>query len=333
VLDGSGGASELDWQGVESWQPDQGQLWVHLDPGQPMAMKWLRERSGLSSSVLAELLRDDLQPRIEELGNGTAVLSLRGLMPDISTASSVRTRLHVWIEPTRLVSLCGRALPGAEAARQSLASGHGPKDLSGLLVSMAAWLGTSLRQAATALEEPVANLEYTTQHGLDDTSTQLRELRGRVTALRRVLAPVKVLVDRTLALDDAWFVRDHGADWKRLSDQARDTDALLQSLYDRLAAVHDYVTERLSRQMNSVLYRLTVFSTILLPITAISGLLGMNVGVAGASYRFMGGSLAFVLVVAGLAVLAWFEYRFMRLRNLLPKMGKPPAASAQAWSR
>jgi Mg2+ and Co2+ transporter CorA len=146
-----------------------------------------------------------------------------------------------------------------------------------------------------------------------------------VTALRRVLAPVKVLVDRTLLLDDAWFVRDHGVDWRRLSDQARDTDALLQSLYDRLAAVHDFVTERLSRQMNSVLYRLTVFSTILLPVTAITGLLGMNVGVAGASYRFMGGSLAFVLVVTALVVLALFEYRFMRIRNLLQKMGQPPA--------
>lgn len=317
LLDGKGGATELDWSGIARWQAEQGPLWVHIDPRHPEALGWLRERSQLSTAVFHDLLREDLQPRIEDLGAGVLIASLRGLGPDLDLTSSKRTRLHIWMDPTRLISLCERALPGAHRARSEFSARQGPLDLSALLVSMTAGLALSLRQQAIQLEAPVAELEYMAETTLGDTSATLRELRGRVTGLRRILAPFKVVVDRTLTLEDSWVVRARLRDWQHLADDVRDSDVLLQSLNDRLVAVRDYVGERLARTMNTVLYRLTIFSTILLPLTAITGLLGMNVGVPGASYPFMGNAWAFVLVTLALGVLAWFEYRFMRKRHLL----------------
>jgi zinc transporter len=316
-LDGKGGALALDWRGVESWRPEQGPLWVHVDPREPRAMSWLRERSGLSAATVDELLRDDLQPRIEELSDGAVVASLRGVASDLERAGATRTQIHLWVNPTRLISICERALPRLEGLRRAYAEQRGPSDLPGLVAAMAEALLASLRQGALQLEAPSADIEYAAEVGRADTSASLRELRNRVAAIRRLLAPFKVLVERTLALEACWLVQGRLKEWRRLADQLRDTDALLQSLYDRLLAVHDYIGERLSRDMNAILYRLTIFSTILLPITAVTGLLGMNVGVAGASYRFMGGSLAFVAVVVVLVVLAWLEYHFMRKRRLL----------------
>lgn len=324
LLDGQGGARELDWPGVEGWHPEQGQLWIHVDPGHPRGLSWLRDRSGISPSTVDELLREDLQPRMEELSDGAVVSSLRGVAPDLERASSARTQLHLWVDPTRLVSLCERALPGVEALRQRYTAQRGPVDLPRLLVAMAGGLAASLRQEALQLEATLADVEYAAEGGRADASALLRGLRGRVTLLRRILAPFKVLVDRTLALESCWLVQSRLDEWRRLADQLRDSDALLQSLHERLIAVHDFVGERLSRDMNAILYRLTIFSTILLPITAITGLLGMNVGVAGASYRFMGSSLAFVVVVIVLVLLAWVEYRFMQKRHLLlPRPNKP----------
>jgi zinc transporter len=322
-LDGKGGAAELDWQGIERWRPEQGQLWVHIDPSHPEALGWLRERSQLSTTVFHELLRDDLQPRIEDFGDGVLIASLRGLGPDLELTSANRTELHVWVDPTRLISLCERSLPGAHRAQRQYSAGQGPTDLSALLVSMTAGLALSMRQHAIQLEAPVAELEYKAETKRGDTSATLRELRGCVTGLRRILAPFKVVVDRTVMLKDSWIVRDRPRDWQRLADDVQDTDVLLQSLNDRLAAVHDYVGECLARTMNAVLYRLTIFSTILLPLTVITGLLGMNVGVAGASYRFMDNSSAFILVTLLLGLLAWLEYRFLRKRHLLPKHDEP----------
>jgi zinc transporter len=35
VLDGRGGGREIGWDGVRSWQPSDGLLWVHLDYTKP----------------------------------------------------------------------------------------------------------------------------------------------------------------------------------------------------------------------------------------------------------------------------------------------------------
>lgn len=202
------------------------------------------------------------------------------------------------------------------------------------MVAMAAGLALSLREAAAELEAAGAELEYATATGSADTSARLSELRRRVAVSRRILASLAVLSERAMTLRDSWLLHGTLKDWRRIADDLGDSNALLQSLHDRLVSVHDFVGERLSRRMNAVLYRLTVFSTILLPITAITGLLGMNVGVPDASYRFLGSSLAFVLVVVFLCILGWLEYWYMRRRRLLlPKLDELPRPAAAQRGR
>lgn len=69
--------------------------------------------------------------------------------------------------------------------------------------------------------------------------------------------------------------------------------------------------------MNDILYVLTIVSTIMLPLTFITSLFGMNIGLAGASYLGMSSTLAFLAVCAVLAILAWLQYRFFARRDLL----------------
>jgi Mg2+ and Co2+ transporter CorA len=228
-----------------------------------------------------------------------------------------------------MITVCDRLLPGVQRARALYEQERGPRDLQALIITMAGGLSASLHAAAAKLEAAVADLEYISEGGSVDTSAQLGALRRDVATARRTLAPFKVLAERILTLQHSWLLRDALDKWQRIVDVLRDTDALLQSLHERLISVHDLVDERLSRRMNAVLYRLTIFSTILLPITAITGLFGMNVGVHGASYRFMDGSMAFVLVAIALCLFGWLEYRFMRSRHLLlPSLGELPAQSA-----
>lgn len=323
LLDGHGGATILSWQALERWEPAQGPLWIHLDPNDAGATRWLREQSGLADEVVSELLGDDLQPRIEELADGAIFAALRGLASDLESGSSPRTQLHLWGDGARVITLCPRALPGVTALKARYASGRGPVDLPGLVVSLVGELSATLRSGAAEIEAPLAELEYAAELGSTDTAEGVRQLRGRVTALRRVLATLKVLLDRALALDGSWLMQSRHKEWRRLADEVRQTEALLQSAYERLHAVHDYVGERLNRTMNDVLYRLTIFSTILLPITAITSVLGMNVGVPGASYRFMSGPLTFAVIVVLLIALGWVEYRFMQKRKLLPRSALP----------
>jgi CorA-like Mg2+ transporter protein len=60
----------------------------------------------------------------------------------------------------------------------------------------------------------------------------------------------------------------------------------------------------------------------MLPLTFITGLFGMNVGITGASDRGMSSTLAFLGVCAALTIIAWLQYRFLVRHNML--MHAPP---------
>ena len=48
LLDGRGGATSLDWEGVGQWTPERGCLWVHLHYEHPRAMHWVHQSSGVN---------------------------------------------------------------------------------------------------------------------------------------------------------------------------------------------------------------------------------------------------------------------------------------------
>ena len=121
---------------------------------------------------------------------------------------------------------------------------------------------------------------------------------------------------RLLAVRDT-AGRGHADDWNHLADETQDTDDVLQGLQERVGAVRDSVQERLARKTNQVLYLLTILSATMLPLTFVTGLLGMNVGLKGASYRGLESMGSFLLIVAALAVLAWYEVLLIKRRHLL----------------
>src|SRR5436190_8199547 len=45
LLDGRGGCTHLDWDGVARWTPADGALWLNLDYTLPDVKHWLAERS------------------------------------------------------------------------------------------------------------------------------------------------------------------------------------------------------------------------------------------------------------------------------------------------
>ena len=51
VLDGRGGALQLDWAGIRDWSREDGVIWIHLERDAPEAEAWLRDESG---EVVAE---------------------------------------------------------------------------------------------------------------------------------------------------------------------------------------------------------------------------------------------------------------------------------------
>ena len=126
-----------------------------------------------------------------------------------------------------------------------------------------------------------------------------------------------------LAAQPMWLIGGFQSRLSSIADDLRTDEAELQNLLQRVGAVRDVMSDRRATRMNEILYLLTLVSTIMLPLTVITGLLGINVGIPGGSIRGMSSALAFPVVCAALTIIAWLGYRFLMRRDLL--MRAPPA--------
>jgi zinc transporter len=145
-----------------------------------------------------------------------------------------------------------------------------------------------------------------------EQTAQLARLRRSLISLRRVLWPQRDVLN-TLEIEDLSFLtaRDRARLKEAASRSARLGDEL-QVLAERAALIHEQVLDTRAEQMNKTMLVLTAVTVIAMPMTVISGVLGMNV----AGIPFAQNPEAFWLVVFALAAIGIGLVWFMRRRKL-----------------
>ena len=106
---------------------------------------------------------------------------------------------------------------------------------------------------------------------------RLAELRRTLINFRRLVWPLRDVLN-TLEIEDLSFftardrvrLREAAARCARLGDE-------LQALSERAVLVHEQILDTRAEQMNKTILVLTAVTVIFMPLTVISGILGMNV--------------------------------------------------------
>ena len=107
---------------------------------------------------------------------------------------------------------------------------------------------------------------------------QLRELRKTAIVLKRYLAPQRDMLAR-LHLEQQSWLSDHSRQALReVADRIARYVEELEELRERAAVLQDELSTRLAESANRTIYILTVVAAIMLPLSFITGLLGINVG-------------------------------------------------------
>lgn len=318
LLDGKGSAIQAGWHEVEGWKPEHGALWLQLDKTSSRTRAWLTSQS----ESLATLGIDDRRPRFEVIDDQTVRIGVRAWLPTLRRGPSEEGVTNLWLQPMRAVVLSRGLLAELPEIAARLLKGTGPKTISALAIEQLIDVTRRLTDAVADLEQPMADVEFAIASGPGDPE-DLRRLGLQIADLRRHLTPARVLVDRMLAAQPIWLIGGFQPRLNTIADDLRTDEAELQNLLQRVGTLRDYMSDRRATRMNEILYLLALVSTIMLPLTFITGLLGINVGISGASYRGMSSALAFLVVCVALTIIAWLGYRFLMRRDLL--MRAPPS--------
>ncbi|MBM7059373.1 zinc transporter ZntB [Pseudomonas sp. UL073] len=314
VLDGQGGARSIARQELDGLQLADGEdLWLHWDRGHPQTHDWLRNSSGLSEFSCDLLLEENTRPRLLALPGDELLLFLRGVNLNPGAEPEDMVSARIFASARRVISLRLRPLRATDELIEAFEHGNGPRNASELLFELADRMSGKIDALVVELSEQVdgeeealdADERYTPNHGL------MLHVRRRAAALRRFLAPQRDIYTQLSRNLVPWFSMDAGDYWNELNNRLIRYLEELELIRERVGLVLESENRRMTERMNRTMYRFGAITAIFLPMSFLTGLLGINVGgIPGAQSPY--GFLIACLMVLGIAGGQWWLFRRLR---------------------
>lgn len=308
LLDGQGGATEISWDGVRDWRPEDGVLWVHLERAAPETAAWMTDGSGLNPIAQEALMATESRPRMFVHDGGLQV-NLRGVNLNPGANPEDMVGLRLWIEDHRVISVRQRRLMAINSVRERLHGGRGPRttgdflaQISDALVERMVPVISELRDRVDESEESIDTLDSAT------VRANVYEFRHQAILLRRYLAPQRDVLSRLQLEDHAWLSQRNRMELREVTDRTMRFVEELDEVRERSVLLKDELLAMLSEKTNRTMYLLTLVAAIMLPLSFLTGLLGINVkGIPGAETDWAFLAVCGLLVAIGAVQIVLFR--------------------------
>jgi zinc transporter len=310
LLDRSGSATALSPGDISNWRPEDGLLWLHLDVAEAPPREWLLNAIGLNTFVVEALTADETRPRSLSFGEGLLTV-LRGVNTNPGDDPEDMVSIRMWIERDRIVTTRRRRLLSVQDLRDQLEQGLGPKSCGEFLVQLIGRLADRIGGFVDTIEESLSSVE----EAESEEPAQLRRrslavLRRQIASVRRFVAPQRDALDR-LYRNPGNLLSD--PETNGLREEADRVTRYLEDLdlaRERAVVLQEELLNELAQLQNTRMYVLSVVAAIFLPLTFVTGLLGMNVGGLPGVDSPRGFLVAFVvMVLTSAAMIVYFRFR------------------------
>ena len=283
VLDGETSGTPLELSALSTDDPRL--VWIHLNGRHNDTKKFLKEQLQLDPMIVKVLLAEETRPRIEETEHGTLIM-LRGLNHNPGPEPEDLVSMRMWVTHKRIITVSRRRARAISELDERIRSLRGPKNTGDFLAMLCGCLNDGIDPALQNLDAALDDLEDKASTAPDaHLRHDLTGIRQQATLFRRHIAPLRDVVGRLQQMEslqlskaDRWNMHDN---LDRLTRFVEELDATRE----RCQILQDGIDSALSARLNRNLYILSVITVIFMPLTFLSGLLGMNVaGIPGAGY-------------------------------------------------
>lgn len=173
----------------------------------------------------------------------------------------------------------------------------------------------------TVLDEIGTDIETVEDRIIDDPATEtleiLNSLRRELLSIRRIVWPARDAVS-VLARGDSDHVQASTEKYYRdVYDHLVQHVELVETYRDLASGARDIYLNTLSQSTNEVMKRLTVVATIILPLTFVVGVYGMNFGASPYNMPELGWRFGYPAVLAGMALTATVMLRYFQSEGWL----------------
>jgi zinc transporter len=306
VLDGKGGIRTGLKEGTA-----RGFTLILLPPDPQNCHEWLTAEFG---RVTADaLLESDPRPHCTIYEEG-ALLALT-TVPVADRADLPRQKEAVfWVEKTRVVAVTDMSLADLLGASPDGGSASAPTTPIHLVMRAALRAADRLEPMLDKLSDKADDLEEEVlRQPSDRTRVGLNIVRRSAIMLRRTVLPQRDALTTLETSAYAWFTQRDRSRLREAVGWMNRLAAEIANFTERAALVHDQIMDRRAELLNRSLLILAAVTTIFMPLTLITGLIGMNV----AGIPFAGEPWAFAVIIGILVVLGLLEFIWFRSRKWL----------------
>lgn len=306
ILVAEGNVSEPSPASVGAANAD-GFLWLHVEGVDANTAghlpNYIPDLAGVA------LLASETRPRCDEIGAG-ALINLRGNALERTQDSDRLVSIRVWVEGKRVTSATRRPLAALAKVEEAMRAGRltdGGDFVAALAQAISTELDPEVADLGDQLDDCEAEIE---QADIYAFRRRITTLRSQAIGLRRFIAPDRDALASMAQLPFAWISKEDRLHLREAADRFARMAEELEAVRERAALLHEQLTDLRAEIIDRRSLAIAVIAFIFLPLTFVTGLLGMNVeGIpfAEESWAFWG-VVGFCVAMA-LIVLAWFAVR------------------------
>ncbi len=278
--DGTATCSDSAASIAEVWPGDGTEVWVDLETPTDEEIRQVGELFNLDAEALEDCLHGEQRPRIDEFEDSIFLVfygvPMRDGTPGLTfrkVAAFCGSRFLITVHREPLTTVAAVRDRCSRHTQQTMAKGVDfvlYLIIDGMVdqyILAGEFYEDRLDELEGASLEP--GVEETLLAGLSDLRRQMLELRRIAASQRDLLMPV--------AKGEYDFISESlEIQFIHVKDHLTKVVEVLDGLRELLNGVRDNYNAALASRMNSVMKTLTIFATIMLPLSLIAGIYGMN---------------------------------------------------------
>jgi zinc transporter len=304
ILVGDGPCRHLTPQEANAYKGP-GFIWTHVESAGDDDLS-VPIRDDIPDVAAHALVAMETRPRCDRIEDG-AILNLRGPATVETEDSDRLVSIRMWARRGRVDSVTRRPLAATEQVMARMKAGE-ILDPGDLVSAYARAISKELDPQVAGLGDELDDVESEIEtRNKFRQRTAITRIRSEAIAFRRFVAPDRDALTTLAALDFDWLAADDRLHIREAADRFARMVEELEAVRERSALVHEQLTDLRAEEIDQRSLLISVVAFIFLPLTFITGLLGMNVdGIpyAHSPEAFWGVVILCILLAVG--VMAWF---------------------------
>lgn len=308
-LGGTGSVKEVLFEEIDLKKVN----WVDLDLKKIDNKNQVRDKLSIPEIAFSALVAEDTRPRFVEFEQGMVII-LRGVNYNPDRDPEDMVSLRVWLTKKMIVTFRKQNIKALNDVVKMFEKGEGPRNTMHFFKVLVGRLVGRISGVVSKKEELIDELdEIIIKDDIKELRGKLAEYRIDIISLKRYLNPLKETFHRILNSGNGYFPVDIKQSFIEFTDTVIRCIEDLDSFRERCSVIQEEFNTKINEKMNRTIYQMSIVATIFLPLSLLTGLLGINVGgIPGVNSKF-----AFIVVCIVLVVVAIIEYIVFKKKNVL----------------